>query len=149
MTVYTNVATNPGSNCLSSRTQTIVDKNVWIAEDLFNYLHPFLLTNLFQTKLIRDQFHVLFQVIQVYSSNDIRKEFHFSTFLGSYPSVINGKRKKKMKEYFIHYLQLLNQQHKLRNKVINLSSNKSFNIHDLNTSHLNIAVFENIDIKFI
>ena len=53
-----------------------------------------------------------------------------------------------MKEYFIHYLQLLNQQHKLRDKVIDLSSNKTFNIHDLNTSHLNIAVFESIDIKF-
>ena len=53
-----------------------------------------------------------------------------------------------MKEYFIHYLQLVNQQHKLRDKVIDLSSNQSFKIHQLNISHLNIAVFENIDIKF-
>jgi len=43
---------------------------------------------------------------------------------------------------------VLNQQHKLRDKVIDLSSNKILNIQDLNTSHLNIAVFESIDIKF-
>jgi len=133
---------------VSKSEQNIWNVEIWIAEELFDYLHPFLLTNIFQTKLTRDQFQVLFEVIQVYSSNDIRKEFHFSTFLDNYPSVINGKRKKEMKEYFIHYLQLLNQQHKLRDKVIDLSSNKSFNIHDLNTSHLNIAVFESIDIKF-
>ena len=30
MTVYTNEATNPYSNCLSLRIQMIVDKNVWI-----------------------------------------------------------------------------------------------------------------------
>ena len=39
----------------------------------------------------------------------------------------------------------MNQQHKLRDKVIDLSSNKIFNIQDLNTSHLNIAVFESTD----
>ena len=121
---------------------------IWIAEELFDYLHPFLVTNLFQTKLTRDQFQVLFKVIQVYCSHDIRKELHFSTFLENYSSVINGKRKKKIKEYFIHYLQLLNQQHKLRDEVIDLSSNKTLSIHDLNTSHLNIAVFESIDIQF-
>ena len=33
-------------------------------------------------------------------------------------------------------------------KHIDLSSNKILNIKDLNTSHLNIAVFESLDIKF-
>jgi hypothetical protein len=53
-----------------------------------------------------------------------------------------------MKEYFIDYLQVLNQQQKLQDKVIDLSSNKILDIYDLNTSHLNIAVFESLDIKF-
>jgi len=66
---------------VSKSEQNIWNVEIWIAEELFDYLHPFLLTNIFQTKLTRDQFHVLFEVIQVYSSNDIRKEFHFSTFL--------------------------------------------------------------------
>jgi len=42
----------------------------------------------------------------------------------------------------------LNQQQKLQNKVLDLSSNDILDIYDLNTSHLNIAVFESINIKF-
>ena len=128
--------------------QNIWNVEIWIAEELFDYLHPFLFQNLFDKKLTKDQFQVLFQVIKVYSSSDKRKEFHIQNFLDNYPSILSSQRKKKIKEYFIHYLQLLNQQHKLRDKVIDLSSNESLKIHHLNISHLNIAVFENIDIKF-
>ena len=53
-----------------------------------------------------------------------------------------------MKEFFIRYLQFLNQRQKLQDKVLDLSSNKILDIHHLNTSHFNIAVFENINIKF-
>lgn len=53
-----------------------------------------------------------------------------------------------MKDYFIDYLQVLNEQQKLQDKVIDLFSNKILDIYDLNTSHLNITIFENIDIKF-
>ena len=102
----------------------------------------------FHKKLTKDQFQVLFEVIKVYSSNDIRKEFHIQQFLDNYPSILSSKQKKQIKEYFIHYLQVLNKQQKLQDKVLDLSSNKILNIHDLNTSHLNIAVFENLDIKF-
>ena len=111
-------------------------------------MHPFLFQDFFSTKLTKDQFQVLFEVIKVYSSTHTRKEFHISTFLDNYPSVLSSQRKKKMKEYFIHYLQLLNQQYKLHDKVLDLSSNHMIDIHDLNTSHLSIARFESIDIKF-
>ena len=133
---------------ISKSEQNIWNVEIWIAEELFDYLHPFLFQDLFDKKLTKDQFQVLFQVIKVYSSSDIRKEFHIQNFLDNYPSILSSQRKKKIKEYFIHYLQLLNQQHKLRDKVIDLSSNESLKIHHLNISHLNIAVFENIDIKF-
>lgn len=103
---------------------------------------------LFETKLSSHQFQVLFEIIKVYSSNDIRKEFHIQQFLDNYSFVLSSQQKKKIKDHFIRYLQVLNQQHKLRDKVIDLSSNKILNIQDLNTSHLNIAVFESIDIKF-
>lgn len=49
---------------------------------------------------------------------------------------------------FIYYLQILNQQFKLRDKALDLSSNNILHIQDLNTSHFNIVVFENLDIKF-
>jgi len=61
---------------------------------------------------------------------------------------LNSQRKKKIKEYFIHYLQLLNEQQKLQDRFLDLSSNKILDIYDLKTSHLNIAGFERIDIKF-
>ena len=128
--------------------QNIWNVEIWIAEELFDYLHPFIFSDLFETKLSSHQFQVLFEIIKVYSSNDIRKEFHIQQFLNNYPSVLSSQQKKKIKDHFIHYLQVLNQQHKLRDKVIDLSSNKIFNIQDLNTSHLNIAVFESTDIKF-
>ena len=128
--------------------QNIWNVEIWIAEELFDYLHPFLFQDFFSTKLTKDQFQVLFEVIKIYSSTDTRKEFHISTFLDNYPSALSSQRKKKIKEYFIHYLQLLNQQHKLHDKVLDLSSNKILNIHDLNTSHLSIAGFESIDIQF-
>jgi len=128
--------------------QNIWNVEIWIAEELFDYLYPFLFQDFFSTKLTKDQFQVLFEVIKVCSSTETRKEFHISTFLDNYPSVLSSQRKKKMKEYFIHYLQLLNQQHKLHDKVLDLSSNQIIDIHDLNTSHLSIAGFETIDIKF-
>ena len=146
-TYYRRLVTIPDV-VISKSQQNIWNVEIWIAEELFDYLHPFLFQNLFDKKLTKDQFQVLFQVIKVYSSSDIRKEFHIQNFLDNYPSVLSSQRKKKIKEYFIHYLQLLNQQHKLQDKVIDLSSNQSLKIHHLNISHLNIAVFENIDIKF-
>jgi hypothetical protein len=53
-----------------------------------------------------------------------------------------------MKEYFIYYVQVLNQQHKFQEKVLDLSSNKILNIDDLNTYYLTSPLFENINIKF-
>ena len=133
---------------VSKSEQNIWNVEIWIAEELFDYLHPFLFQDFFDKKLTKDQFQVLFEVIKVYSSTDIRKEFHIQNFLDNYLSILSSQRKKKIKEYFIHYLQVLNQQHKLQDQVLDLSSNKILNIHHLNISHLNIAVFENIDVKF-
>lgn len=133
---------------ITKSQQNIWNIEIWIAEELFDYLHPFLFPNLFKIKLTSHQFQVLFEVIKVYSSHDIRKEFYIKRFLDNYPSVLSTKQKKEIKEYFIYYLQILNQQQKLQDKVLDLSSNKILNIHDLNISHLTIAVFENINIKF-
>lgn len=144
---YRMLVTLPEVNVIKSQ-QNIWNVEIWIAEELFDYLHPFIFSDLFETKLSSHQFQVLFEIIKVYSSNDIRKEFHIQQFLDNSSFVLSSQQKKKIKEHFIRYLQVLNQQHKLRDKVIDLSSNKNLNIQDLNTSHLNIAVFESIDIKF-
>ena len=133
---------------VSKSEQNTWNVEIWIAEELFDYLHPFLFPDFFQEKLTRDKFQVLFEIIKVYSSSDIRKEFHIQQFLDNYPSILSNKQKKKIKEYFIHYLKVFNQQQKIKDKVLDLSSNKLLNLYDLNTSDLTIAVFENLDIKF-
>ena len=146
---YRMLVTIPEVKVIKSQ-QNIWNVEIWIAEELFHYLHPFIFSDLFETKLSKHQFQVLFEIIKVYSSNDTRKEFHIKRFIDNYSSSLNSKQKKQIKEYFIYYLQTLNQQQKIQDKFIDLdsSSTKVLNISDLNNSHLNIAVFETIDITF-
>jgi len=144
---YRMIVTVPEVSLYKSEQNTW-NVEIWIAEELFDYLHPFLFPDFFQDKLTKDKFQVLFEIIKVYSSSDIRKEFHIQEFLDNYPSTLSNKQKKKIKEYFIYYLKVFNKQQKLQDKVLDLSSNKLLNIYDLNTSDLNIAVFENLHIKF-
>jgi len=128
--------------------QNILMVEIWIAEELFNYLHPFLFSDIFQQKLTKHQFQVLFEIIKTYSSIHLRKEFNITQFLDNYPSVLSNQHKRKIQEYFIQYLKVLHQEGKLQDKVLDLSSNKVLTITDLNSSSSQIAVFESIDIKF-
>jgi len=63
---------------------------VWLVEELFYYKYPFLLPDLFQQKITKDEFEVRFQVIKVFSSVSIEKEFFIQELLDSYPSVISN-----------------------------------------------------------
>ena len=146
-TQYRMLITIPEVRIIKSE-QNIWNVNIWIAEELFDYLHPFMFPDLFKTKLTSHQFQVLFEIIKVCCSSDIRKEFHIQQFLENYPSKLNGKKKKQIKKYFISYLQTLQQHNKIKDKVLDLSSNKILKIQDLDTSYLNIVAFENVDINF-
>jgi hypothetical protein len=129
------------------------DQSWGMAEELFYYLYPFLFNDYFQTKLTKYQFQVLFEIIQVYSFTDIKKEFHFQQFINSYPTTLNGKLKRRIKEQFIQYLQVLENQRKIRPKVLILPSNQIYQINQLTYRDLyknkTIVAFEIIDIKFI
>ena len=129
--------------------QNILMVEIWIAEELFNYLHPFLFSDIFQQKLTKHQFQVLFEIIKTYSSIHLRKEFNITQFLDNYPSVLSNQHKRKIQEYFIQYLKVLHQEGKLKDKVLDLSSNKVLTITDLNSSSSQIAVFENINVQFL
>ena len=129
--------------------QNILMVEIWIAEELFNYLHPFLFSDIFQQKLNKHQFQVLFEIIKTYSSIHLRKEFNITQFLDNYPSVLSNQHKKQIQEYFIQYLKVLQQEGKLQDKVLDLSSNKLLTITDLNSSSSQIAVFENINVQFL
>ena len=122
---------------------------IWIAENLFDYLHPFLFSDMFKKKLNKQQFHVLFEIIKTYTSINIRKEFNIRKFLDNYPSVLSNHHKRQIKEYFIQYLKILYHEGKLQDKFIDLSSNKILDIAELNSSYIQIAVFESFNVKFL
>jgi hypothetical protein len=95
-----------------------------------------------------DEFQVLFEIVKIFSSSNIRKEFNIQEFLDSYPSTLNSKRKKTIKEYFIRYLKVLHEQQKLQNQALLLPSNHTCSINQLNSTHLyqTLIIFESIDL---
>ena len=71
-TQYRSLVTIPEVQLEKSRRNSWIAK-VWIAEELFHYLHPFLFSDIFQQKLTKHQFQVLFEIIKTYSSIHLRK----------------------------------------------------------------------------
>ena len=79
---YRGLVTVPKVKLYKNNEEALV-VDIWLAEELFNYFHPFFFEDLFKKKLTKDQFQVLFEIIQVYSSENLRKEFHFKQFLNT------------------------------------------------------------------
>jgi len=129
---------------------------VWIADALFDYLCPFLYQDLFREDLTNHQFAVWFEIIKVFSSNTTRKQFNISQFLEDYDSNINGKRKKQVKDSFIHYLKVFHKQRKIQSQVffplLNPYSNPKSTcyINQLTSQHLSqpFVIFEIVNVKF-
>jgi hypothetical protein len=147
---YRGIVTIPEVNLFKTSDQSWLAE-IWMAEKLFLYLHLFLFNDFFQDKLTKYQFQVLFEIVKIFSSINIRKEFNIQQFIHSYQSALNGKL--KIKDHFIQYLQVLENQGKIQAKVLLLPSNEIHNIHQLTNTHLHknktIVAFEIIDIKFI
>ena len=76
--------------------QNILMVEIWLAEELFDYLHRFLFSDVFQQKLNKHQFQVLFEIIKTYSSIHLRKEFNSTQFLDNYSSVLSNQHKKQI-----------------------------------------------------
>ena len=124
--------------------ENILMVEIWIAEDLIHYLHPFVFSDLFSQKLTRLQFEVLFSIIQTYSTINSRKEFNIQAFIKNYPATLNNEQKNQIKTFFISYIKTLYEEGKLRDNFIDLLSNKSFPINELDSSYSCIAIFEKI-----
>jgi len=56
-----------------------------------------------------DEFQVLFEIVKICSSRNIRKEFNIQEFLDSYFSSLNNKRQETIKEYFAYYIKVLHE----------------------------------------
>lgn len=109
---------------------------VWIAEELFSYAHPFLFPDLLNRKLTKHQFEVQFYVIKVYSSIDIEKKFIIKEFFENYPSAITNQQKKAMKEYFIQLIQLFVDSDLIEPNCKIILDNKLYSTNQLNTNNI-------------
>lgn len=83
---------------------------VWVVEELFYYNYPFSLPNIFHDELSQSEFLVRFEVLKIFSSPDVEKEFSVTDFIKSYPSSLSNKSIKQIKEFFIESVEILQQE---------------------------------------
>ena len=127
---------------------------VWVADEIFNYLGPFLFSDYFkQSKMSVDEFSVSFQIIQNFSVTNLRKEFDISKL---FTSKLNGTRKKKIKDFFLRYIRDLQEEGKIQKQVLfpsqtQFNSNRLINISDLKPEHLvePFVIFEVLQLNFV
>ena len=127
---------------------------VWVADEIFNYLGPFLFSDYFkQNKMSVDEFSVSFQIIQNFSVTNLRKEFDISKL---FTSKLNGTRKKKIKDLFLRYIRDLQEEGKIQKQVLfpsqtQFNSNRLINISDLKPEHLvePFVIFEVLQLNFL
>lgn len=111
---YQMLVTIPEASATKVQNQWIAE--VWVADAIFNYFEPFLLTDYFkQNKMTIDEFFVLFDIIKRFSVTNLRKDFDIPGF---YPSKLNGTRKKNIKDIFLRYIKNLQQEGKIQEQVL-------------------------------
>ena len=85
-TAYRSLVTIPEVNLYKATNKSWIAE-IWIAQELFDYPHPFLFPCLSESKLSKHQLEVRFEVIQVFSSLEIEKKFLIKEFLENYSAV--------------------------------------------------------------
>lgn len=127
---------------------------VWVADEIFNYLGPFLFSDYFkQNKMSVDEFSVSFQIIQNFSVPNLREDFDISKL---FTSKLNGTRKKKIKDFFLRYIRNLQEEGKIQNQVLfplqtEFNPNWLINISDLKPGYLvePFVIFELLQLNFV
>jgi hypothetical protein len=120
----------PGSKYLLAR--------VVMMDDLFYYLYPFRLPDLFQGNLTKHERLVRVEFIKTFSSNDVEKCFHLREFFNTYK--ISNQKIKDIKQIFIDVIHIF-QQHQLIEQHLLLLSNRSrINTHDLTTANISDGI---------
>jgi len=152
---YRMLVTIPEAYANKVQNQWIAE--VWVADEVFNYFEPFLFMDHFkQKKMTIDEFSVLFHIIQKFSVTNLRKDFNIPRFFDFYPSKLNGTRKKKIKDFFIHYINNLQQEGKIQEQVLfplysESNPKRLIKISDLNAERLMepFVIFEVLQVSFV
>ena len=122
---------------------------IWIADELFYYAHPFMFPNLVEKKLKKYQFEILFYLVQRFSTVNIEKVFYIENFFKEYEFTITNQQKSKMKEYLISLIQMLKDNDLIEsNFKIITSDNHVYSTNELNSHDIShgFIIYEKLDI---
>ena len=126
-------------------SQKYLIANIWMVNQLFDYSYPFYFPNLFNTKLLKDQFEVRFKFIQVFSSINIEKVFLVKEFI---PSNISNQRKTTIKKYFIQVIELLQNDDLIEDNYKYMSQGKIYKTSKLDVKNISegFIIYEKLNI---
>ena len=118
---------------------------VVMMDDLFYYLYPFRLPDLFQGNLNKHERLVRVEFIKTFSSKGIEKSFHFREFFHTYK--ISNQKIKEIKQIFIDLIRIFQQQQLIEQQLLLLPNRSRINISQLTTSNISdgIILYEKID----
>lgn len=109
---------------------------VWIAENLFYYLHPFILPDFLKTKPTKYELQIQFKVIQVFTSLDLKKTFYIKQFLDSYSSTLSNQDKTIIKNYFIQLIKVLQEYDLIESNYTIISDGSYHSVQELTSSNI-------------
>ena len=121
---------------------------VVMMDDLFYYLYPFRLPDLFQGNLNKHEKLVRVEFIKTFSSNDLEKCFHLREFFHTYK--ISNQKIKEIKQIFIDVVCIFQQNQLIEQHLLLLSNRSRINISQLTTSNISdgIILYEKFDNNF-
>ena len=106
-------------------------------EGLLDYQYPFVYSDLFDTesiKLNKDQYLVRFEIIRVFSSKSLTKNFYLREFFQQHP--VSNKRIRDIKRIFIELIQEFYQFGLIESKVKLMLHNDYVDMEDLTTFNI-------------
>ena len=127
----------PGSKYLFAR--------VVMMDDLFYYLYPFRLPDLFKGNLTKHERLVRVEFIKTFSSKDVEKCFYLREFFNTYK--ISNQKIKEIKQIFIDVIHIFQQNQLIEQHILLIPDRRRINISDLNTSNISdgIILYEKFD----
>ena len=144
---YRSLITIPNVKLYRGKQNTLMAE-VWIAEELFYYAHPFLFPNFIQQKVTKHQFEVQFYVIQIFTSVNLEKTFFIKEYFQNYPSALNNSQKTEIKNYFIQLIQRLKEYNLIESNFKILQDGHFFKTRELTSKNINegFVIYEKLNI---
>jgi hypothetical protein len=87
-------------------------------------------------KLTTDEFQVQFEIIKVFTSVSIKKEFFVKEFLDSYSSILSNQRRTKIKKLFIQLVGVLKEHDLIESNYKIISNGLLVDIDELITTNI-------------